>query len=943
MPNRFAFFLLFLLPLTGFSQIFGGNPAKTRWSYFTDQQATLIYPKGADSSANRIAQLISRINARTDSSIGVKRRPISIIIQTGTTRSNGYVALAPYRSEFYLTPPANPFSLGALDWVDQLALHEYRHVQQYSNFNLGGAKIFKFLLGEQGQALANALTVPDWFFEGDAVFQETQFSHQGRGRTPSFFNGYRALWDAGIDYSFMKLRNGSLKHFVPDHYELGYQLVAYGRDTYGTAFWKNTTSKAAAMKGLVYPLQKAVKQETGLSYPAFIEQALANSRKRIGRESAKVHQKPPVVVNTENTVFTEQGDLVYLKSSYRKIPSFFIQKDGVEQKIRTKDQSLDHYFGYAKNKIVYASYRPDIRWGWIDYSELQLLDVRTGQQKRISHKSRYFSPSLSVNADSIVAVHIPVNGQQRLELLLQDGHKIVSIPNIGNFSFFHPVFWKDKILVVAKNDRARMNLLLVDIPNGGFTSLLPWTENVLGFPTAKGDTIYFTMSYKEKDRIMAFDAGSQNLYLLQSGSDSAYTGLYQPAVFGKEIVQTRFTAAGYSFRKETVDRENWLPVNDLSVDTASNFQVHSLNDPVNALTENNDHKPYIIHKYRKTTRFFNFHSWQPYYEDPEFSFSLFGQNVLNTFQSQLYFKYNRNEGFKQLGYTGIFGGFFPLLKGDLNYTLDRRGIFENRTIYWDQFQSSLGFTIPLNLSKGRSISFLQAGSDLVFNQDNFKEPERSKLGTRSYWYFDHDIRFSHQVQQARQEFNPRFAQTLHLNFRQAISQFDARQFMETSDLYFPGFFLNHSFVVNLAAQQRDSSKGLRFTNDFPFARGYSSENFYRVIKWGINYQLPIIYPDYGAWNIVYLLRVRTNFFYDQAMVKDQQLLPGVTQKMFRSVGNELFFDTKWWNQLPVNFGIRYARLLDEDIFGGSGKNRWQFILPVSLIPAGINAKRSLGF
>ena len=94
---------------------------------------------------------------------------------------------------------------------------------------------------------------------------------------------------------------------------------------------------------------------------------------------------------------------------------------------------------------------------------------------------------------------------------------------------------------------------------------------------------------------------------------------------------------------------------------------------------------------------------------------------------------------------------------------------------------------------------------------------------------------------------------------------------------------------------------------------------------------------------MYLLRVRTNFFYDQASVNDP-VLTGISQpQMFRSAGNELFFDTKWWNQLPVSFGIRYARLLDNDIFGGSRKNRWEFILPVNLIPGGINTKRSLGF
>jgi hypothetical protein len=52
--------------------------------------------------------------------------------------------------------------------------------------------------------------------------------------------------------------------------------------------------------------------------------------------------------------------------------------------------------------------------------------------------------------------------------------------------------------------------------------------------------------------------------------------------------------------------------------------------------------------------------------------------------------------------------------------------------------------------------------------------------------------------------------------------------------------------------------------------------------------------------------------------------------LFRSYGTEVFFDTKWWNQLPVSFGIRYSRLIDPD-FEGRGPNQWEFILPLNLL------------
>jgi hypothetical protein len=141
--------------------------------------------------------------------------------------------LAPFRSEFFLTPEQNSFDIGSLPWPQQLAIHEFRHVQQYNNFNVGFRVFLHILFGEGGQALGNDLSVPNWFFEGDAVFNETHVSEQGRGALPYFFNGYRALWAADKNYSYMKLRNGSYRDFTPDHYPLGYMLVSYGREKYG--------------------------------------------------------------------------------------------------------------------------------------------------------------------------------------------------------------------------------------------------------------------------------------------------------------------------------------------------------------------------------------------------------------------------------------------------------------------------------------------------------------------------------------------------------------------------------------------------------------------------------------------------------------------------------------------------------------------------------------
>ncbi|MGB4846229.1 MAG: hypothetical protein WBP16_17300, partial [Ferruginibacter sp.] len=239
-----AIFLLIFITSVATAQNFGGNPASVSWKQINTGTARVIFPQGLDSQANRIANVMRLLGDTTSKTIGGKQSKWNIILQNQTTIPNAYVRMAPVMSELYMTPPQNNFSTGSIRWDDNLAIHENRHIQQLSNFNKGFTKVFSFFLGQEGQLLANGMTVPDYFFEGDAVWQETLVSAQGRGRMPSFYNGFKSLWLADKNYSWMKLRSGSYKDYTPDHYELGYQIVAYGYEKYGEDFWSKVTNDA---------------------------------------------------------------------------------------------------------------------------------------------------------------------------------------------------------------------------------------------------------------------------------------------------------------------------------------------------------------------------------------------------------------------------------------------------------------------------------------------------------------------------------------------------------------------------------------------------------------------------------------------------------------------------------------------------------------------------
>ncbi|MGI4022508.1 MAG: TolB family protein [Janthinobacterium lividum] len=912
------------------AQEFGGNPPSIKWQQINTPAIRVVFPKGMDPSANRVANIITYMNRNIAPTIGLRQKKINIVLQNQTTISNGYVGLAPFRSEFYLTPDQNSFELGSLRWTDQLAIHEYRHVQQYNNFDVGLTKFFHTIFGEGGQAVLSTLTVPNWFYEGDAIYNETLTSKQGRGRLPFFYNSYRSLWSADKNYSWMKLRNGSYRDFVPDHYPLGYMLVAYGREKYGDDFWKKVTHDAAAVKTT---FRGAVKKYSGSNYPKFRTQALNYFKTQFAAEDEKQNQPKHFVANQEFPAFFDDTSFIYVKTSYSKVHQFVLKTGTTEKVIRTRDNSLDNQFSYKNGKIVYAGYRPDIRWNYKDYSSLQLLDVATRTQKTITKRSKYFSPDLSEDGKTIVAVLQSPQGKNELHLIAVATGKLLQIvPNLQQLIYTYPKFLNDETVISAvRNPSGKMNLAEINLKNGAVTNLTTTSFKVIGFPTIHKDTVYFTASAEKNDQLYMLPLAEKKLYKLNINQLHETIGSYQATVNNDQILYNSFAASGYQLHQIPKNETVWQPVTEIeSVLTPSDFKITDLEKNNADLLAAVPNQIFQVKKYAGLSHLFNFHSLIPAFSDPDYTLSLVGENILNTFQSELYGTYNRNEGYKEVGFNAVYGALFPYLSGGVNYTFDRRSLFRGKDIYWNETQIQGGITIPMTFSNGRTFSNLSFSSNYVYNKSAYKGTFQTLLGTQAYSYLDNSIRFNSQNQLAYQQIYPSLAQSITLNYKAATTHYNANQFLANAYFYFPGIFKNNSLVINAAHQQHNGANGLSlFSNQLPFSRGYTAENLRRMNKLAANYHFPVAYPDAGFANFFYLLRIRANVFYDYTRATDVYANEQAFKASFRSAGTEIYFDSSLWNELPFTFGFRYTRLTDRDLFGGNGPNRFELIVPLS--------------
>jgi hypothetical protein len=933
--------LFFLWPLLSHAQNFGGNPPALKWKQINTPKARVIFPAGLDSQANRIANVVQLMDSATALTIGGSQRKWNIVLQNQTTIPNAYVRLAPVMSEMYMTPPQDNFAEGSIRWDDNLIIHENRHMQQFSNFNKGITKLFTFFLGQEGQLLANGILLPDYFFEGDAVWQETLVSAQGRGRMPSFLNGFKSLWLDNKKYSWYKYRSGSLKDYVPDYYPLGYILTAYGYEKYGQDFWHKVTSDAVQFKGL---FNTAVARHSGITFRQFREDAM-NYFKEKSIVEDKGGLKNPAAGYTYLTGIRKNDVVDYLfpnsigtdsilvtKKSFKQVESFCLLVNGQEEKIRTKNLTLDGYYSYNKGKVVYASFQSDARWGNRDYSVIQLLDIKTKKQKQLTFRSKYFSPDINAAGTEVLAVNTQPNGTNSLHRINADnGAVIQEVPNRQNYFFTQTRYIDSNSAVSAvRSPGGKMALVQIRFVDGDITQLTPFSFNVLGYPFVKNDTVYFSMMHQNADKVFAVTLSNKKIFRLTNNVN----GLYSPVVNeNNELLFTAFTASGSRLAKTDLQQTKWNTIEENELNPAVNNNI-----PLTALTKSGAGALYALTQktnkvtaYKKSFQFFNFHSRRPVFNDPEFGYTFYSDNILSSFSNNINYTYNRNDKSHTVGFEGVFGGWFPLLSMGVSESFNRTvDTAVGKSVQFNSAVLKGGFSIPLSFTGGRTNKFVNIGAGYNAEQYFYPGVGKNVLGNKSIDYINTFLSFSNISRRALQHINPRWAQAISLSYKDALTFRNSHKFVANTAFYFPGLSVNHSVVINASYQTRDTLPDL-FSNTFSYARGYQALSTRRMYKIGVNYHLPLLYPDWALGGIVYFQRIRANIFYDYNNTR-ARVSGSLTDIKNRSTGGELYFDTKIWNSLPVSIGVRFAHLLDTDLRNTAVKNKWEIIVPIGLIP-----------
>lgn len=873
---------LTILSGTVFAQVYSSdqNPPSLRWRQINTENFQVIYPAELAGEAQKITSVLESITQRERRTIRVQAKKISIILQNQGVTSNGFVELAPRRSEFYTTPSQ---SFDFQGWLNSLAIHEMRHVVQFDK--LTGKLNAPFF--EQLALAIFGITLPSWFFEGDAVVTETALTDAGRGRIPEWSIALRANTLSGRNFSYSKNFLGSVKDFTPGYYQLGFFMTSKLRKDYGEDIMDQLFTRMTGQPFRPYNLSSSMKKITGMSTRQLHDSTMAelhtlweNQVEQSGTTNYPSINKRKSTI-PENYLMPQAlpgGDFLALKQSKASTPRIVrINPSGDEEKVLEIGYQELPWFSFGGGKIAWDEHRYDSRFRQRSFNVINVYDTLSKRARQITRKTRLFAPSLSADGRRIIAVSVSYTNEISLvELDAKNGKELRRFRSPKNDMLQMPSYNSDagKAAMVAVSDSGK-TILELDLRSGTFTPLLPYQKQEILRPVYGEGSIFFKAHYNGIDNIYRLDMADKKIFQVSSAKLGAFNPFYD--TISNKMTFNTYTAEGYDIAALNADSLRGTPLEQIENHFVDYGKAAHIQEGSSNILYDIIYKTYPSAPYKDWKNLFNFHSVipiledNPYFDNSNIGFELQSDNLLNTLS--FYTGYQYNNALRKSEYNAGFAykKFFPILS--LNYINRPRLIYQrvmsnNVTIYkpvsWRENELKAELSVPLIFNRFNHTYGLTFKTGTSFtNRYDFVNRIPS-LVTRLEFPMHYQLSASHNNRRSARDLVPRWGQNVTLTYRHFPFEprVEGQLFVFRSTLYFPGLMRNHSFAASFNFQEGDGN--YQNAVDIPRVSGYSFltpiGNTYNTLFF--NYRLPLLYPDLELGPLAYIKRIKMNLFAD---------------------------------------------------------------------------------
>ncbi len=928
-------FLIFIFytPCALFAQnaTLSSNPPSVRWERVITPYFNVVYPIGFEHEAQRTANLLETVYEPGALSLEKFPKKTSVILQNQTTVSNGFVAWAPYRSEFNTFPSQNYQFVGNNDWLELLSFHEYRHMVQIQKSKVGFTKLINILFGQATTANLANLAAPRWFWEGDATIMETALTSSGRGRIPAFSLQMRSNFIEKKPFSYNKQYLGSFKENIPGEYVMGYFFGGYLREMHGADIFADVTKNAWTWSFVPFTFSNSLKKYTGKflvkNYNLFRNDKKSDWQAQI---DALNPEKYDQINQHKNKVFTDysyphlmsDGKILVLKNGLGDIPEFVkLDANGNEEHVVTPGFiNPAGRISFNNRQIMWNEVNPDPRWRTRVYSDIKLFDLQSNSIKKISRKERNISSAISPDGSMIASIVNETNGTNLIKVSDLQGNTLAEFYHENNVHYITPEWSADSrsIFVVESEDRNK-RIVRYSIDDDSSPQIIFEADNEnISYPKIYSHYLFYQSPYNGIDNIYVIDLASNKHYQATNAKYGAYYPCFDPAT--STLYFSDHQESGLNIVRKNIDfnklpEKSTVPIYRDPLASILTNQESGIIEPEEISTHD-----FPVEKYSKLKGIINPHSWGVLLGSNTNELNLFvsSSDIRSTTQVTAGYAYNANEEKGRWEAEVSYHGMYPVTS--LTYSDAKRGLVEEirDTTYsfvWDEKGVQLGLTVPLLLTQSKYqrtlVTRAQGG---FFDVGDFPSLEVTGGTLQSLKL---DIVFNRQLKRNKRDIYSKWGQTLDLALYSTPfgGDFKSTLFAAQGAFFFPGLAKHHSFFIRPAYQYEDRVSYV-FRSPLIFPRGYTYSSFDHFFMNAANYTLPVLYPDLGLGPLLYIQRVRANLYYDLGKgIRFDQQGKVANEKVYQSMGTEVNFDINVFRYKPLfNIGLRINYFPDENSY-----------------------------
>ncbi len=556
------------------------------WTTLETPHFLIHYHQGGEAVARKAAQIAEDVHARLVPRIKWEpKQKTEVVLVDAMDEANGMTGVIPYNQIILLlTQPVGEPGFGTTpyeDWMRLVIAHEYTHVLQLDMINGGLGGLMQAVFGRL--YFPNALQ-PEWLIEGLAVYEETEQTAGGRGRSAG---AEMILRMAVLEGPFPQLSQMTV---FPDTwpsgevpYLFGASFTRFIADKYGREKLADLSLRYSN-RNLPFLVDSTGRKALGQYYSRLYKEwktALQNKHEKQRDEiQAKGLTKSTALTRkgyqTLSPVYSPDGrSIAYLEANGDEFPGIYLMNaDGTgdrkiaENVFPTSASGMRPAWSPDGSRLYYT--KMEVVRNTNLYDDLFSFDLKKEKEVRLTRNLRARDPHVSPDGTKLVFVANRM-GMTRLGVLELSADRkapaglkdVLFLTEESTLQYETPRWSPDgsKIAVSVWQPGGYKDIWILD---AGGKKLEEVTRDraIDGAPAWSPDNryLYFASDRTGIFNLYAYELSLKKLFQMTNVVGGAFSP--SPSPDSRNIVYTSYSAKGYDVNSIPLDPASWSPAQD---------------------------------------------------------------------------------------------------------------------------------------------------------------------------------------------------------------------------------------------------------------------------------------------------------------------------------------------------------------------------------------------